>query len=498
MAETTGLHCQKCKTPLKIDPSLEDLNPASFKILADAAPALEPKALDAPRSAAARERKQQYDEATEYAGPPIHKRSVPPGQRAGGKLQPDMSYIMLTDSQVAGDDSKELTTSPNHKKALPKKLDVTDGEEGGEALSQQMETTMRLFEILSARSDIDHPVCSECTELLLDGLQKRQAGVIRERDAYVEFLRQAQEDVPTDEEKAKTKRDLEDAQQREKAALEELEALEAEKARMEDEIAALDAEAEALDEEEESFWRERNAFTQELTAFREERDSLQNQLVRDTKILEALQRTNVYNDTFCIGHDGNFGTINGLRLGRLADHPVDWPEINAALGQMVLLLVVLSEKLRYSMKGYKLIPLGSSSKIIEEDPRAAQTGASSGKASQGKVHELYSSGSMPFGLGLLQSGFDHALIAFLDCLRQLGQHVERTSKAKGVDFKPMPYKIVIETDKKGNKYDGRLGDLSIKLSSGDKEWTKACKWTLTCCKFLLAHASHEDQNRDAQ
>lgn len=30
----------------------------------------------------------------------------------------------------------------------------------------------------------------------------------------------------------------------------------------------------------------------------------------------------MYNDAFCIGHDGVFGTINGLRLGRVTGVPV--------------------------------------------------------------------------------------------------------------------------------------------------------------------------------
>ena len=163
----------------------------------------------------------------------------------------------------------EILSSPTRTKAnrAQKSIVATNGADGVEPLSQQVEATVRLFEILSARSDIDHPVCSECTELLLDEMQKRQASVIRERDAYVQFLKHAQHDIPSDEEKRNTKRDLEDAQQREQKALEELMALETEKARMEDEIAALDAENEALDEEEERFWQERNAFTQELTAF---------------------------------------------------------------------------------------------------------------------------------------------------------------------------------------------------------------------------------------
>ncbi|KAK3112530.1 Vacuolar protein sorting-associated protein atg6 [Teratosphaeriaceae sp. CCFEE 6253] len=469
-----SLHCQKCRTPLKVDSSIRDLNPASFKILADAAPALEPQAPEAPRSAAAKERRQHYDEVSEHAGLPMNKRNLDVSQRGGSKPLMDMSYINITESLMAPEGLPEVIQPSKGKRAALTKKDAADGTDGSQALSQQMETVARLFEILSARSDIDHPICSECTEMLLDGLQKRQAGVIRERDAYVEFVKQAQQDVPTDEEKAQTVRDLEDAREREEKALKELEALEAEKARMEAEIAALDAEAEELDEEEERFWQARNAFTAELTDYQEERDSLQNQLAHDTKLLESLQRTNVYNDTFCIGHDGVFGTINGLRLGRLTDHPVDWPEINAALGQALLLLVVVSEKLRYKIKGYKLLPVGSSSRLVLEDPDAVPTGA--GKA-RGTVLELHSSGNLPFGLGAFYGSFDNAMIAFLECLRQVGAHVERTSARRsdgeqqgGAAGMKMPYEIQTGKDI------GKIHGVKIGLSGVGREeqWTKAC------------------------
>ena len=46
--------------------------------------------------------------------------------------------------------------------------------------------------------------------------------------------------------------------------------------------------------------------------------SLRAAYAQDSLILEKLEHTNVYNDAFCIGHDGQFGTINGLRLGRLS------------------------------------------------------------------------------------------------------------------------------------------------------------------------------------
>jgi beclin 1 len=472
------LSCQKCRTPLKIDGTLEDLNPASFKILADAAPTLAPKSPEAPRSAAAKERRQQYGEASQQAGAPIHKRRTSAGQKGSQKMKPDMSYIMLTESQFGPAGHDEATNSPTKRGLAPPTAVKADKKSTGTVAvhSADLEQTMKLFEILSARSDIDHPICTECTEMLLEGLQKRQAGVTRERDAYVQFLKHAQEDVPTDEEKAKTKANLEDAQRREKQALEELEALEAEKARMEDEIAALDAEAEDLDEEEERFWRERNAFTAELTAYQQERDSLQHQVAHDSKLLESLQRTNVYNDTFCIGHDGNFGTINGLRLGRLPEHVVDWAEINAAWGQVMLLTAIVADKERCKLNGWKLHPVGSTSKI-------EKTEGQSTNGSKSAMFELYSSGDVPLSFGLFHRSFDSGMVAFLDCLRQLGEHVEKTSStAPGGAGLKMPY--AISKDK--------IGEVSIKLGNfgQEEQWTKACKYTLTCCKFLLAHASH--------
>ncbi len=483
-----NLYCQKCRTPLKLDSSLEALNPASFKILADAGPILEPKPPDAPRSAAARQHRQQYDEVAQATDVTPHRRSASGAQRSTPKMDPDMSYIDVTESALIAEDPEEIIQTPTKKKTSTRKSQSLKTSDGIDSLSQQMEMNLRLFEILSARSDIDHPICSECTELLLDGMQKRQASVIRERNAYVDFLKKAQEDMPTDEEKAKTKRDLEEAQRREKEALKELEALEAEKAKMEEEIAALDAEAEEIDEEEKRFWQERNAFTTELTAFQEERDSLQTQLAHDTKVLEALQRTNVYNDTFVIGHDGLFGTINGLRLGKLPDHPVEWAEINAAWGQVVLLLSVIAEKLGCKFKDYKLVPVGSTSKIVKYDPK--QVGGD-GKP-KGNILELYSSGNLSLGLGGLFHGkFDEAMIAFLDCLRLVGEHVERTSAATpGSTGLRMPYSI--QKDK--------IGDVSIRLGNfgQDEQWTKACKFTLTCCKFLLAHASHIDDTKNTR
>lgn len=73
--------------------------------------------------------------------------------------------------------------------------------------------------------------------------------------------------------------------------------------------------------------------------------SVEAALAHDRAELARLARTNVYNDAFCIGHDGGFATINGLRLGRLPGASVEWAEINAAWGQTALLLFTLARKL---------------------------------------------------------------------------------------------------------------------------------------------------------
>ena len=49
--------------------------------------------------------------------------------------------------------------------------------------------TANLHAILSSRTPISHPLCTECTTLLQVELQKELEELSRERDAYIEFQR---------------------------------------------------------------------------------------------------------------------------------------------------------------------------------------------------------------------------------------------------------------------------------------------------------------------
>lgn len=452
------------------------------------------------RPAYPQERKALYDQVSKNSGSPSFKRTISGSRydgilpapssaaKGGSRDKPEMSFYLLSESEFVPPPASKQDKAPTRHKHDTSHSDGYIDE--GKAMSHEMERVNKLFEILSARSDIDHPICVECTELLTEGLQKRLEAATKERDAYVGFLKQVQASQPTQEEVAESQAKVTKAREEEAAAIEELIRLEREKAEVDDEIAQLEEEARALDKEEEEFWRSRNAFAIKLAEFQNERDSVNQKYDHDSQQLEKLKRTNVYNDTFCISHDGSFGTINGLRLGRLSSVPVEWAEINAAWGHTLLLLATVAQQLNFKFEGYELQPMGSTSKIIKIDTpspsasRAISSGGStrhSGPTSKRSVLEIYSSDAMPLGLPFLHRRFDNAMVAFLSCLHQLGSFVEAETAKQGRPLQ-LPYKIEGE----------RIDDVSIRLgfAQADEAWSRACKYALTCCKFLLAHASN--------
>jgi beclin len=95
------------------------------------------------------------------------------------------------------------------------------------------------------------------------------------------------------------------------------------------------------------FWTSYSSSLLTTAKLRDELTSLQHAHASASAELAKLSRTNVHNDAFCIGHDGVFGTINGLRLGRIPNVPVEWSEINAAWGMTLLLLSTLAKKVGF-------------------------------------------------------------------------------------------------------------------------------------------------------
>ncbi|KAK5071042.1 Vacuolar protein sorting-associated protein atg6 [Lithohypha guttulata] len=514
------MYCQRCRTPLKADSLLDDLNPAAFDLLAGSTNSKEqqPSLAQIQNVHFPQERKERYERAARSNQSPLHKRTIP-APRDGN---PGMSFIEITESQLVASEPTQKTSSTSN---VPSKPGISSGKES--SLSWAAQRHERLFSILSAHSDTDHPICSECSSMLLSALNAKLNTATRERDAYASFLKQLQQAAAKHkDDEASVKKELERLKAEEQEAFAELLRLEDEKKQLESDLADLEDEEKELEREEQRFWLSRNAFDEQEHAQRVDLEALRQKTAHDQKQYEKLQRTNVYNDTFFISHDGNFGTINGLRLGRLPNIVVEWAEINAAWGQTLLLLQTLAERLSFSFQGYRLRPLGSTSRIEKLEYPQQPPDASSASAARPTnqpvparvtVLELFNGG--PALNRVFQSRrFDQAMVAFLDCLSQLGKHVERTSTSTTRDSgrpgvwrtpssatntsnaQPMRLPYVIDGDKIWSR-DRPDEAYSIRVGIGlspDENFTKACKYVLTCCKYLLAHVSNLDSSRPSQ
>ncbi|MCI4383866.1 hypothetical protein PGIGA_G00031630 [Pangasianodon gigas] len=286
---------------------------------------------------------------------------------------------------------------------------IGEASDGGtmENLSRRLKVTSDLFDIMSGQSDVDHPLCEECTDTLLDHLDtqlnitENECQNYKYQKEYCEFKRQQLE--------------------------------------LDDELKSVD-----------------------------------NQMRYCQAQLDRLKKTNVFNATFHIWHSGQFGTINNFRLGRLPSVPVEWNEINSAWGQTVLLLHALANKMGLRFQRYRLVPYGNHSYLESLTDKS-------------KELPLYCSGGLRF---FWDNKFDHAMVAFLDCVQQFKEEVE-----KGDTGFCLPYRMDVD---KGKIEDtgGSGGSYSIKTQfNSEEQWTKALKFMLTNLKWGLAWVSSQFYNR---
>jgi beclin 1 len=333
-------------------------------------------------------------------------------------------------------------------------------------LSHHLRSTARLFNLLSTQTEIDHPLCAECTQILLTNLQRQLDETKKERDGYIAFEKEVRKEreresqglTKEDAEKKIEKLKLEEAQ-----VIEQIKEAEREREQLDSELRQLEADEKGLELEEAEFWRTYNDHILAKEQQVSQAATLRAAYATGVATLEKLERTNVYNDAFCIGHDGVFGTINGLRLGRVPGIPVEWAEVNAAWGQTLLLLYTIVRKLDYKFENYRLVPMGSFSRIE--------------KTTGDKAHyELYGSGDLHFGRLLHNRRFDIAMVAFLDCLKHLMDHIK--SQDASVDF---PHQIVKD----------KIGDVSVKLQFNQEEsWTRSLRHVLLALKICLKWATN--------
>lgn len=207
-----------------------------------------------------------------------------------------------------------------------------------------------------------------------------------------------------------------------------------------------------------NYWNHFNEFDKQLIRLAEEKTELTQRLSVATYDSEELRRTNVFNDVFFIWYEGHFATINNFRMGRLPARQVDWAEINATWGFAALLLHTIAQQLNFTFQTGTLIPNGSFSRIEKVE----------GKSST--IYELYGSSDISLGKLFWYRRFDNAMLAFLDCVREVSDYV---TQKRDPNFQ-LPHKIEGE----------KIGGIAFSFSN-EELWTKGLKYLLTNLKWLL-------------
>ena len=229
------------------------------------------------------------------------------------------------------------------------------GESGqASAMSQRLKVTASLFDMLSDHSSVDHPLCEECTDTMLQYLDQQLDQAEQDSQQYQDFLASLSNETEESSNLGQLQVELDGLKLEEQELVEELETLKQENEKIDRELEVESRARERLEEEEEQYWRQYSLHKQQLLLAEDEYRSLDCQLRYNQSQLDKLKKTNVFNATFHIWHSGHFGTINGFRLGRLPSIPVDWNELNTAWGQTVLLLHSLVKRIKLQLQRYQL------------------------------------------------------------------------------------------------------------------------------------------------
>ncbi|OQR75683.1 beclin-1-like [Tropilaelaps mercedesae] len=328
--------------------------------------------------------------------------------------------------------------------------------------SLHLEMTAQLFDVLTDESDVEHPLCEECTDSLLDLMEEELTIAEAEVKDYKKYLseRSENDDDSLDELNAQ----LAELNAEEQKLIAQLERVETEREEVMTKRKALAMELERLTEDEKKHFKEYMDLKREWMNATDEKVSVENQLNYAKSQLDLLEKTNVFNATFHIWHDGHFGTINGFRLGRLPDIPVEWKEINIAWGQTVLLMSSLAKRMNFTFDNHRLVPFGDHAHIEVLSDKGVDR------------LPLYHTGGLRF---LYDVKFDQGMVAFLDCLAQFKNEVEKRNS----EF-TLPYSMAQGTITDNNSE--KAYSIKYQMNS-EEEWTKALKFMLTNMKWAVAY-----------
>lgn len=529
------LKCQKCNSPLNIDKSLLGLSHAQQNLLVgkidyadkgkerlnpqDYIPPdrlkLYNEVISESNDTNNNKKKAMYDSLSDESDEDVKEEADSAAQVQQGSgfenhgsgaddneshLENSRSFVLLNsenDDSLSSSLERETTTDPsagkqnNSSKETSPKRTVEYGHSNAEihTFSQRTATLENIFKILSSNQDIDHPLCLECSDFLLTNYKLKFDKDQKEKENYLAFLRKlkSQENAfsTTDlEDNLKsTAKEFKQLQRVEAKKLEELRSLEAEKLQLDIELNAVEREYDQLvNGQLNAVLQLKNQADFVLSNKVSDLDKARASYQKCLDHLDELRGLNIYKKIFNITFDLQYGTINGFRLG----YKVPWPENNAALGQIVLLLLYLLKRFNLKLQNYKLTPLGSQSHIVKITTPSDATGSTNGENGPGAssvyieqktktILDLHTSNEFSLGKLFNFNKLDVSMIALLDIVSQI------ETKIVSIDSEiVLPYSISAKRDAIGGK--------SIRVTSNG-EWTTSCKFLLINLNWLLLHSS---------
>lgn len=467
--DETTLKCQNCQLPLEIDSSLLDLSLAQRDMLVNFS---------------------NECNANNYKIPPDRLNRL-------DKVASPAELNSILDSYVLlqGDSQDEPT--PNHR-SLDTSLQTTfreedSGDEPGEnqppspttrTLSTQVTALANVFNVLSSKTNIDYPVCQDCCNILIQRLQSEYDDAIKEKDTYTQFLSriEKQKQLSSSDSPDVTSEEISQLQLEREKLFEELLQLEHQDEELDKELTTLQSQLKEKMQHDDQDLKKKNVEDLEQLEFSKEVRSLKNQHELTLNNLDKLRKINIYNETFKISHEGPFGVINGLRIGGFDSVTVSWHEINAGLGQVVLLLATICARLKMNLEGYKLQPMGSFStisKFIEE-------------TQEWNNYEVFNNEN--FRLGKIfrkETTFDKAMVCILEIIQEMAFWLSKSHGSSEANSQSPAESIDDGIDLPYLMHKDKINGNSVKLFGAKPgiEWTIAMKFLLTNAKWLLAFSS---------
>ncbi|XP_069890173.1 beclin-2 [Dipodomys merriami] len=337
-------------------------------------------------------------------------------------------------------------------------------------LSSIQKTLVDIFAILSGQKAVEHPLCQECTDHLLEQVDARLSQAELDCQAYRRALETELLVDPEDRRAldGRLRAELRELERAEARLTEELADAEQAWAQAAHDLQASQAETAELHQQAAQYRKEYCALEWQRLELTDQLSSVENQLQSARGQLDKLSTTSIFDVTFQIWEEGPLGVINNFRLGYLPRVPVSWTEISAAWGQAALLLRALANTIGLKFRRYQLVAAGNHSYL------QALTG-------DGVRLPLFSDGKQNV---FLENTFDRAMMAFLDCMQQFKEEAE-----KGLGGLYLPYSMHPELgtleDAKGS---GEWYSIRTHLNTVE-EWTRALKFLLVNLKWSLAWAS---------